>query len=602
MRTLPYPDPGTPDTRSPQRFLLWLARGQAGAIVLATVYGAIWMAAQALMPWAIGQGVDEIAAADTGAAVQWALLIGGLGVIQALVGIVRHRAALANWLYSALRTMQIVNRHAARTGPAVSSTMPTGEVVATSSSDAPHIGHMFEVISRFAGAIVSYIVVAVIVLTISMPLGLMVLIGVPVLVAASAPIIRPLQNRQRVQREALGKLTALGADTVGGLRVLRGIGGEQVFLNRYAERSARVRSAGNRLATTHSLLDGLMVLLPGAFLVLLTWVGARLVLEGTVDPGDLVAMYGFAFFLVIPVRTAGEMAFVGARAIVAARRVLTLLAIDRDVVDRDVAGSDVAGSDVVGNATEGEDDADDEQAKDADTGPVMTDAAAGLVVEPGKLTMLVADDPAVTARVADRLGRLVPENGVTLDGIPIDSLPLAEVRRRVVVSDPEPTLFTGTLRSNLDPREQHDDAELMRAMEVASGHDILETLRHGFDSVVEERGRSLSGGQRQRVALARVVLTDPEILILVEPTSAVDAHTEAAVAERLRAARQGRTTVVVTASPLMLAQADTVVWFDDGRVTAVGTHEDLLATTVDYRRTVIREEQLVSADTDGETR
>ncbi|WP_129667841.1 ABC transporter ATP-binding protein [Phytoactinopolyspora endophytica] len=584
MRTLPYADTGVPDTRSPQRFLVWVARGQLAAIILATVYGVIWMVAQALMPWAIGQGVDEIAGGNTDTAVRWALLIGGLGIVQALVGIVRHRAAVANWIYAAFRTIQVVSRHTARTGPAVSTTMPTGEVVATSSSDAPHIGHAFEVISRFAGAIVSYAVVAVIVLTISMPLGLMVLIGVPVLVAASAPIIHPLQQRQREQREALGKLTALGADTVGGLRVLRGIGGEQVFLNRYAERSGTVRKAGNRLATTHSLLDGLMVLLPGIFLVLLTWVGARMVLSGTIEPGALVAMYGFAFFLVIPVRTAGEMAFVVARAIVAARRVLTLLSIERDVADGVVRRPD------------------GERVMDADAGHVLADADSGLVIETGKLTMLVAEEPAHTARLADRLGRLVPEDGVTLDGTPLDSLPLSEVRHRVVVSDPEPTLFTGTLRSNLDPRGQHSDGELMEAMDVASGHDILETLRAGFDSVVEERGRSLSGGQRQRVALTRVLLADPEVLVLVEPTSAVDAHTEAAIAERLRVARQGRTTVVVTASPLMLAQADTVIWFDDGRIAASGTHQELLATTTDYRRTVIREEQLASTDPTQESR
>jgi ABC-type multidrug transport system fused ATPase/permease subunit len=167
------------------------------------------------------------------------------------------------------------------------------------------------------------------------------------------------------------------------------------------------------------------------------------------------------------------------------------------------------------------------------------------------------------------------------------------VRQRIVVSDPEPTLFTGTLRANLDPRGRHGDDEIRTAIEIASGHDILETLRDGLDSMVEERGRSLSGGQRQRVALARVLLTDPEILVLVEPTSAVDAHTEAAIAERLAAYRAGRTTVVVTASPLLLARADTVVWLADGRVAGTGSHEELLSVNSDYRRTVIREEQLV---------
>nr|WP_281353588.1 ABC transporter ATP-binding protein [Phytoactinopolyspora mesophila] len=535
------------------------------------------MIAQAVMPWAIGQGIDGIASGDTGVAMRWVAVIAGLGLVQALVGIARHRAAVANWLYSAFRTIQVVTRHAARTGPAVPAKMPTGEVAATASSDAAHIGHAFEVISRFAGAIASYIVVSIIVLTTSVPLGLIVLIGVPLLVAGVTPILRPLQRRQRQQREALGKLTALGADTVAGLRVLRGIGGESVFLGRYTERSAKVRSAGNRLAGTHSLLGGIMVLLPGIFLVLLTWVGARMVLDGSIRPGALVAMYGFAFFLVIPVRTAGEMAFVAARAMVAARRVLNLLEIDRDVRS--------GGAEADGPA-DGSTDAGPDWGRLADT-------ETGLDVTPGTMTMLVADDPSFTASVADRLGRLVPETGVAVEGRPLDELPLAEMRRRIVVSDPEPALFTGTLRTSLDPHGRHDDATLTHALSVASGDDILETLRDGLDSVVEERGRSLSGGQRQRVALARVLVKDPEVLVLVEPTSAVDAHTEAAIAGRLREARAGRTTVAATASPLMLAQADVVVWFTNGKVAATGTHEELLRTAPDYRWTVTREEEYV---------
>src|SRR5690606_17882120 len=160
----------------------------------------------------------------------------------------------------------------------------------------------FEVVSRFAGALAAYPVVAAVVLTTSAPLGLLVLIGVPLLVLGLTPLIRPLRRRQQEQREALGRLTALGADTVVGLRVLRGIGGEQVFARRYGERSEAVRQAGVRLGRVFSVLDAALVLLPGIFLALLTWIGARLVLSGTLDAGALVSLYGYAFFLVIPVR------------------------------------------------------------------------------------------------------------------------------------------------------------------------------------------------------------------------------------------------------------------------------------------------------------
>jgi ABC-type multidrug transport system fused ATPase/permease subunit len=133
---------------------------------------------------------------------------------------------------------------------------------------------------------------------------------------------------------------------------------------------------------------------------------------------------------------------------------------------------------------------------------------------------------------------------------------------------------------------------VQRAIDTAAAYDVLEALPDGLDSVVEERGRSFSGGQRQRLSLARALLTEAPVLVLVEPTSAVDAHTEARVAERLHRHRAGRTTVVVTASPLLLDVADHVIYLDAGRLAAEGTHRQLLENHPPYRRTVIRGEDL----------
>jgi ABC-type multidrug transport system fused ATPase/permease subunit len=164
------------------------------------------------------------------------------------------------------------------------------------------------------------------------------------------------------------------------------------------------------------------------------------------------------------------------------------------------------------------------------------------------------------------------------------------VRARIVVSEIDPRLFTGSLREGLDPRGNHGDNTILSALLVASGEDVMETLPAGLDSEVEERGRSFSGGQRQRLALTRALLTNAETLVLVEPTSAVDAHTESRIAARLAIARAGRTTVVMTASPLLLDRADTVILLTDGLATARGTHKELMATSTAYRHTVARGE------------
>jgi ABC-type multidrug transport system fused ATPase/permease subunit len=152
-------------------------------------------------------------------------------------------------------------------------------------------------------------------------------------------------------------------------------------------------------------------------------------------------------------------------------------------------------------------------------------------------------------------------------------------------------LFSGTLRSELDPWGKAEDERILAAVATADAQDVLDALPHRLDEQIEERGRGFSGGQRQRLALARTLVADPEILILVEPTSAVDAHTEARVARRLREERAGRTTVVMTASPLVLDQADRVLLLVDGHVAAAGKHRELLSSVPAYRDAVTRGEE-----------
>ena len=137
-----------------------------------------------------------------------------------------------------------------------------------------------------------------------------------------------------------------------------------------------------------------------------------------------------------------------------------------------------------------------------------------------------------------------------LGDVRLAHLPVETVRRRIVVSEADPVLFSGTLRRGLDPwgRAEDDDA-IHSAVAIANAEDVIEALPDGLDTTIDERGRSFSGGQRQRLVLARALLSDAEVLVLVEPTSAVDAHTEARIAKRLRVARVGRTTVIVTTQP-----------------------------------------------------
>ncbi len=349
--------------------------------------------------------------------------------------------------------------------------------------------------------------------------------------------------------------------------MLRGIGGEQVFHDRYRRESQTTRRAGVEVAKLQSVLDALQVFLPGVFVVIVVWIGARYAVSGRITPGELVAFYGYAAFLMIPLRTATEYANKFIRARVSASRVCRVLALTPEVTDPA------------------------EPAELPPPGSVLHDARSGLRVRPGAVTAIVSDDPDESARLADRLGMCAPEpdDDVTLGGVPLTAMARAEVRRRIVVSDTTAALFSGRLGDRLDV---NGTGGLGPALDTASADDILDALPEGLDAIVNERGRSFSGGQRQRLVLVRALTADPEILVLVEPTSAVDAHTEARIAARLRQHRAGRTTVVTSTSPLMLDAVDEVALLRDGRVVATGSHGELLRTSADYRAVVTRETEL----------
>ena len=508
LRDLPYADPGRPDLASPGRFLRWIGLHQKATLSVGILAGILWMGGQALIPGAVGAGVQAISNGDTEAAVQWSLVILGLGLFIAAAGLMRHRLAVTNWISAASRVQQLIVRQAARLGADLSKQVATGEVVAANANDVERIGSAFDVLSRFIGAIVAFFAVAAILVTNNVKLGLLILVGVPLLTLAVAPLVRPLERRERDQRARLGETQELAADTVAGLRVLRGIGGEDLFLDRFRDASRSVQKAAVRTAVVRSTLDALQVFLPGLFVVLVTWFGALLALDGQLTVGQLVAFYGYTAFLVLPLRTVTEAAHRWTAAWVASKRVLAVLRLERLF----------------------EESQDDVEV--ADTGQLI-DPASGLVIAPGSLTAVVTDDPTHSDRIADRLGRY-RDSDATLADVRLGDLPLHEVRRHILVQDKDPTILSGAAQDLFDiPRTGRVGVD--QALEWASAGDVVEALPDGLATDLPERGRSLSGGQRQRLALARSLVADPDVLILDEPTSAVDAHTEA----RYRSRHQG---------------------------------------------------------------
>ena len=552
------------------RFLLWLARRQLPTVIGGGFFGALWMGAQSLIPAALGEAIDAIVRGDRRALWSWAGLVLALGALQAVAGVMRHRRAVTNFLTAAVRVQQLVARHATHLGGDLTKHVDAGEVASIGTTDVQRIGRLLDVSARGTGAVVSYTLVAVILFTSSVRLGLVLIIGAPAFALMVLPIMRPLERRQSAERSARAEASSVAADTVVGLRVLRGLGGEEVFADRYITASQAVRGATVRTALTQSLLDSLQVFVPGALLVVVTYIGARLVLSHAIEPGRLVAFYAYAAFLTLPIQTLIEAATRWSAATVAAGRVLTVLRLTPDLPQPDAP------------------------LPEPPIGP-LADALTGLVLEPGRFTVLASPDPMAASQLADRLGRYVDplDDRVTLAGTPLDALALDVVRRRILVVDREPQLLAGTLGHAIDVPASWDQTTsttrptVRQALEAAGGGDIVAGMVRGLETELPERGRTLSGGQRQRIVLAAALRADPDILILDEPTSAVDAHTEAAIASRLGQVRHGRTTLVLSTSPFFLDSADVVV-FLDGHVQATGSHRELVEREPRYRALVTR--------------
>src|SRR6185436_8162299 len=166
---------------------------------------------------------------------------------------------------------------------------PTGEVLSVSAGDSDEFGSLTEIVSRFAGALIAYLVIAGLVLSTSVKLGIVVLVTAPLVVLFAMPLLRPLQRREEIERSRTSDLTSMATDIVAGLRILRGIGGEQTFARNYASQSQYTRQAGVSAGAWQAAAEGTGVLLSGLFLVALSWLGAREVAAGDLTVGQLIS-------------------------------------------------------------------------------------------------------------------------------------------------------------------------------------------------------------------------------------------------------------------------------------------------------------------------
>lgn len=530
--------------------------------------------AESLVPVAIGRVIDEaIEPGDAGALGRWLALLAALFTVLAFAWLLGARATTRVFSLGAHDLRQLgVRRVLAAQG--MRTARAPGEVLEITSSDAARTAGLSWALGGAVGSVAALVTSAVALLVISVPVGLVVLVATPLILVTMHVLARPLERRSAEEQERAARASTQATDFMTGLRVLHGIGAQRTAARRYRATSRSALTASLAATRSQAFFDAISAGLSQLLIVgVVVWAGL-LALDGQLRVGELVTVVGLALFVQGPMSALGSLGVVLAQQRASARRVATLLAEDAlhdETPDPGPGpaphGSPATGHDVAGAGA---------------TVPALVVRAplagpAELTVERGEMIGLAFTDAARARRLVELLAANapLPDGGLLVHGRDARALGPSALRREMFVAPSDGALFSGSVLENVagpgaTPADLRPDV-----LEAAAVDEVLEHLPDGVRTRLTEAGRGLSGGQRQRVALARALQQPHPIVVLHDPTTALDSVTEHRIARRLRTPRE-RTLVLVTTSPALLAECDRVVMCHPDGV-STGTHPELVA-------------------------
>jgi len=569
--------------RSPSLSIAARVRDQLGMFLLGFLCLAATNTLVALIPWLLGGAIDAL---TRGGAEGHATVLRNAGLIAACAVL---QMLISTWsrvlIFNGGRNIEYALRrdvfaHLTALDPGFYRRHPTGDVMSRLTNDLGAVRLVFGPgILNLVNTAVSYVATLWLLVHLSPHLTLLALLPYPALIVGARMVTRAMYRASREIQDQLGHMSTAVQEDLAGIAVIKHYALEERRHARFRVVNDEYLARSLRLARARGSLMPLFAVLGGVGTLIVLWAGGREVIGGRLTIGGLVAFNSYLIQLSWPTIALGWIIGIWQRGIAAWARVRELLATPPAIADADTdagrapAAAEAAPArpsiDVRGMTLE------------IDGRRLLDDVSFSLPA--GATLAVVGRTGAGKTLLVDALVRLheVAPGTVRIGGVDITEMPLARLRSLLGYAPQDAFLFSATIAENIafGIREQAADADLRvrRAGEAAGLTPDIAALPEGYDTLVGERGITLSGGQRQRVALARALAADPQILILDDSLSSVDAQTEREILSRLRPILAGRTSVVVSHRVAAVKDADQILVLDGGRVAERGTHAELLA-------------------------